>query len=78
MDDTELSTAEQVFDVLGGLDAVADLTGSKPKAVWNWKKYNSFPPRTYVAITQELKKRGKRAPASLWKMAERGNSKTRQ
>lgn len=66
----ELSTAEQVLQALGGHEAVAALTGSKPKAVTNWKYFNRFPSRTYVAMTGELKRRGKRAPASLWKMSE--------
>ncbi len=70
MSDHELSTAEQVLDELGGFDAVAELTGANRKAVTNWKYFNAFPSRTYVALTAELKRRGKKAPASLWKMAE--------
>lgn len=66
----DLATVDEVFDALGGIDAVADLTSSKPKAVLNWKYFKHFPSRTYLAMTAELKKRGKRAPATLWKMTE--------
>lgn len=65
----ELNSAEEVFNELG-LETISSLTGSKPKAALNWKYGNAFPPRTYLTLTEELKKRGKCAPASLWKMAE--------
>ncbi len=65
-----LTSAEQIFDALGGASAIAEMTGATPKAVTNWKYFNAFPSRTYLVLTVELRKRGKRAPASLWKMDE--------
>lgn len=67
----ELTTVEQVIEALGGTAATARLLGAKMTAVSNWKHvYKRFPPRTFVLINGELKRLGKRAPASLWGMAE--------
>lgn len=63
-----LSTASEVMDELGGNAMVAELTGSKPKAVWNWRKSGAFPSNTYLALISALQQRGKTAPASLWGM----------
>ena len=37
-----LSTAEEIFSVLGGIGCVAELTGSKYTAAWNWRREGSF------------------------------------
>lgn len=63
-----LSTTESVMDALGGNQAVAELTGSTPKAVWNWRAGKTFPSNTYIALTTALKAKGKSAPPSLWGM----------
>ena len=63
-----LSTAEEIFHVLGGIGSVAELTGSKYTAAWNWRRTGSFPPRTFVLMRQELERRGYSAPAELWRM----------
>jgi len=63
-----LGTTSEVMDELGGNGAVAELTNSRPKAVWNWRKAGAFPSNTYVAITDALLARGKTAPATLWGM----------
>jgi len=73
----ELSTTSEVLDALGGNVAVAELTGSKPKAVWNWRGFETFPSNTYVAMTEALLAKGKTAPSSLWGMravAEQGSA----
>lgn len=64
----ELATTSEVMDALGGNAAVAELTGSTLKAVWNWRGFETFPSNTYVAMTDALRARGKTAPASLWGM----------
>lgn len=64
----ELSTTSEVMDALGGNVAVAELTGSSTKAVWNWRGFETFPSNTYVAMTDALVAKGKTAPASLWGM----------
>jgi len=64
----ELSTTSEVLDALGGNGAVAEITGSTTKAVWNWRGFNTFPSNTYVAMTDALRAIGKTAPASLWGM----------
>lgn len=62
----EAATVDAVFEALGGLDAVAALTGSKYKAVSNWKSFGSFPARTILVMTRALRDRGYTAPSSLW------------
>jgi hypothetical protein len=68
MDD--LTTTSEVIDALGGNPAVADLTSSTTKAVWNWRGFETFPSNTYVAMTKALAAIGKTAPASLWGMKQ--------
>ena len=68
MDHDILQTADQVLEALGGSQGVAEITGSKLNAVGNWKIIKSFPANTYVVMTAALAARGKRAPASLWRM----------
>lgn len=63
-----LSSASEVMDALGGNGAVAELTGSTNKAVWNWRASGSFPSNTYVVLTDALRAIGKTAPDSLWGM----------
>lgn len=64
----ELSTTSDVMDALGGNQAVAELTESKPTAVSNWRGFKTFPSKTYVVLTEALLAKGKTAPASLWGM----------
>lgn len=64
----ELRTTSQVMDALGGNSAVAELTGSSNKAVWNWRVSETFPSNTYVAMTAALAAIGRSAPATLWGM----------
>jgi hypothetical protein len=64
----ELLTSASVIDALGGLAAVASLTGSQYRAVANWKSFNSFPPRTYLVMIEALRVRGFTAPPALWGM----------
>lgn len=64
----ELSTTAEVVDALGGYLAVAEITQSKPKAVSNWPRFETFPSNTYVALTAALLAKGKTAPATLWGM----------
>jgi hypothetical protein len=70
-----LSTTIEVMDALGGNLAVAEITRSKPKAVWNWRKSGVFPSNTYVAITGALLAKGKTAPPSLWGMKATGEGR---
>lgn len=64
----KLTSAVQVVEALGGDQAVADLTYSTPKAVWNWHGYfDAFPASAYRVMTDELEKLGYTAPPWLWK-----------
>ena len=69
MSDSDLDTASKVMDALGGNSAVARLTGSKPKAVSNWRA-RGFPPRTFASLNAALAKIGLSAPAKLWDMGD--------
>ena len=64
----ELTTTTEVVDALGGISAVAALTGSKYTAVHNWRVGPRFPARTYLAISAALAAREMAAPATLWGM----------
>lgn len=64
-----LETFDAVMGALGGNPGVMELTGAKPSAVSMWRDAESFPPKTYVLMTEALAARGKTAPASLWRMA---------
>jgi hypothetical protein len=67
----EHQTAADVISSLGGLNAVKALTKAKnTKAVWNWKKANRFPAKTYLALISALAHRGDTAPNTLWNMVK--------
>lgn len=66
----ELSTTSEVIDELGGNGPVAELTGSNPKAVSMWRTFGRFPWRTQLTLIGALRKRGKKAPSSLWGMTK--------
>lgn len=66
---TELRTAAEVMDALGGDRSVGDITGRSRKATNNWRHFGRFPSDTYVVMQGALKKIGHTAPASLWRMA---------
>lgn len=74
----QLSKTSEVVDALGGYLAVADLTGSKPKAASNWRRFQTFPSNTYVAMIKALREKGKTAPASLWGMKSPAESEIAQ
>jgi hypothetical protein len=61
-----LTDAREAVDVLGGISAVCDLTGSLPKAVYHWTNVNSFPARHFELMRRALKRRGYGAPPGLW------------
>lgn len=63
-----LHTTSEVIDALGGYHAVAEITGRNPKAAENWRRFDSFPPNTYLAMTRALRAIGKDAPPELWRM----------
>ena len=63
-----LKTTSEVMDALGGNQAVSQLTGRTAQAVSNWRRFDSFPSNTFVAMTAALAMSGQFAPASLWGM----------
>lgn len=70
METRTLATASAVFDALGGVKAVADLTNSTYAAAWNWRKLGNFPPRTYAVLASKLEHEGYTAPLTLWRMPD--------
>lgn len=65
-----LQSAAEVIDALGGTAAVATLIGTTYRAAANWKSFDAFPPKTFLALTTALQAKGYAAPASLWGMVE--------
>ncbi len=64
-----LGTTVEVIDALGGIAAVAELTGRKYTAAANWNVSDRFPANTYVILHHALHQRGLSAPPELWGMA---------
>ncbi len=65
-----LKTVREVIEVLGGLQAVADLCGVNYRTVSGWQaRFEAFPPKFYVVMTAALAGRGLSAMPALWGMA---------
>ena len=65
----KLRTLPDVINALGGIQAVAELTGQTYSNAANWNSWRpTFPPSTYVVMMNALIKRGFTAPYSLWRM----------
>lgn len=64
----ELTTTEQVIEVLGGLPKVMEMTGASYRRAFNWKSAETFPSNTYAVMTEALSARGLKAPHALWGM----------
>ena len=67
---TRLSSAVDVVDVLGGVEAVKKLTGARLKAIYHWRSTGQFPARQHDLMVKALRRRGYTAPAVLWNQAE--------
>lgn len=65
---TSLRTVQEVVAVLGGNERVAATLDTTNNAVSNWRARGAFPAHTYLALQALLKRRGYRAPGSLWAM----------
>ena len=65
---TEITTTTAVVKELGGIAEVARLTGRSYNAAANWVGFDTFPPDTFVVMTDALRAKGMAAPASLWRM----------
>jgi hypothetical protein len=75
---TFASTTE-VIETLGGVGAVAALTGRWPSAVSNWHRLSHFPANTYILMRDALEAMGFVAePVWLWDMAPRPHRKPRR
>lgn len=61
-----LRTKPEVMQALGGIAGLSKLTRSGYKATENWSRAKTFPSRFHALMIWELRKRGLRAPASLW------------
>lgn len=66
---SELTTTEDVIRELGGVHAVAALTGRKYNAAAHWVKFKTFPSNTYLSLKTALAAKGFSAPDSLWNMS---------
>ena len=61
------STAD-IIDALGGIETVAELTGTSVNGVYNWRAGKQFPADTYLLIKEYLKVINATAPDHLWPM----------
>jgi hypothetical protein len=63
----KLTTFDEVADALGGLTALAHLTGRRLTAVSNWRcQRGRFPARMYLVVEAALNKRGLTAAPDLF------------
>lgn len=65
-----LGSTRAVVDKLGGVKAVAAMTGSQYAAVWNWTTFAKFPANTFCVMTIALAANGCYAPPRLWGMKQ--------
>jgi hypothetical protein len=62
----KLKDCTRIIEVLGGTAEVSRLTRRQMAQVARWKRWNSFPPQTYLIMTQALAARGYVALPGLW------------
>jgi hypothetical protein len=67
----KLTNISDVLVALGGPTPVSKMLGLRRNAPLMWRKRKTLPPRTYVALQEELGERGHTAPPRLWGMYER-------
>jgi hypothetical protein len=67
---TDIQTATEIIDALGGNQAVAKLTTTTAKAVSNWRAAGKFPSNTFLVVKAALLRLGLSAPDHLWSMRE--------
>ena len=63
---TELLTAAEIIEALGGLRKVVNLTGAAYNSVCNWKASNAFPARYFFVMSGALERRDFKASPALW------------
>lgn len=67
----QLNSIEEVISILGGIEAVRELTKREgTSAVPMWKVRKTFPTNTYAIMKAALHARDADAPDALWNMAE--------
>ena len=66
----ELRTKQEAITALGGIRAVATLTGASYGAVENWRRRKRIPPEFHNKMQSALRKLGHTAPGSLWGMRD--------
>lgn len=64
----KMSSTRRVIDAFGGNKKFAEVVGTTPQAVNNWRKANTFPANTYVIITTLLDTAEIAVPDSLFSM----------
>jgi hypothetical protein len=67
---THINTADEVIELLGGIEDLAELASTSANAVYNWKSCGKFPADTYLLIQDALEALGKIAPDNLWPMRQ--------
>ena len=75
---TNIETATEIIDLLGGNAAVGALTSSTARAVSNWRRFGKFPSGTYLVLKTELIRHGHSAPDHLWSMRQAPSAKRRR
>lgn len=66
-----VTTAQEVFELLDGIDGVERLTGAGRTSVFNWRAWGYFPARYRDVMRLALERKRAVAPAALW--GQQGN-----
>ena len=69
MNASQIKTASDVIDRLGGTVAVAELLGVESRVVSNWR-VRGIPPEWFNAMDGLLRAKGLHAPPALWRQRE--------
>ena len=61
-----IATVDEVIDALGGGSAASRLAGLTPQSMTNARARGRLPYPTFLILSDELARRGLKAPAELW------------
>ena len=67
---TTLRTTSDIINALGGIETMAELTGTSVNGVYNWRAGKQFAADTYRLLKDALEEIGHDAPDTLWPMRQ--------
>lgn len=68
---TEPKTVDDLIEAFGGNSAFAEIAGVGVTAVYNYRSRGALPPRLYLPVSEEGKRRRIQVPAHLFRETPR-------